>query len=107
MPDATFITHDGTATTLDVPVGNSLMLAAVFANIGGIEGQCGGCLSCATCHVYVEEPFASSLPPASEDEVAMLEFTASDRQPNSRLCCQIEMKPELAGIVLRLPERQS
>ncbi len=107
MPEVTYIAHDGKVSQLEVEVGNSLMMAAVFDGIDGIEGMCGGCLSCASCHVQVDEPWFSQLPPASDDELTMLGQTASPRQPNSRLSCQIEMSAALAGIVVRMPASQS
>ena len=82
------------------------MQAAVAASVAGIEADCGGLLTCATCHVYVREPFASQLPPAEADERAMLEFTASPSQPNSRLSCQIALGPALEGLTVDLPASQ-
>ena len=93
-------------TTLQAREGRSLMKAAVAANVTGIEADCGGLLTCATCHVYVREPFASQLPPPSEDELGMLEFTAAPRRPNSRLSCQIELTAALDGLTVELPECQ-
>ena len=93
-------------TTLEVKEGQSLMQAAVAANVRGIEADCGGLLTCATCHVYVREPFASRLPPPQDEEVGMLEFTASPRQANSRLSCQIGLGPELDGLTVDLPASQ-
>jgi 2Fe-2S ferredoxin len=93
-------------TTIEGRVGESLMQAAVAANIEGIAADCGGMLTCATCHVYVREPFASQLPPAQDDERGMLEFTASPRRPNSRLSCQIELTPALEGLTVDLPPSQ-
>jgi ferredoxin, 2Fe-2S len=93
-------------TTLEGKPGESLMQAAVAANVQGIEADCGGLLTCATCHVYVREPFASKLPPPSDDELGMLEFTASPRQPNSRLSCQIELGEALDGLTVDLPASQ-
>jgi 2Fe-2S ferredoxin len=93
-------------TTLEAKPGESLMQAAVAANVRGIEADCGGLLTCATCHVYVREPFASRLPPPSEDELGMLEFTASPRRTNSRLSCQIELGESLDGLAVELPESQ-
>lgn len=93
-------------TTLEGKPGESLMQAAVAANVTGIEADCGGLLTCATCHVYVREPFASRLPPPSDDELGMLEFTASPRKPNSRLSCQIELGDDLDGLTVDLPESQ-
>jgi ferredoxin, 2Fe-2S len=93
-------------TTLQAKPGESLMQAAVAANVTGIEADCGGLLTCATCHVYVREPFASRLPRPSDDELGMLEFTASPRKPNSRLSCQIELGEALDGLTVDLPESQ-
>ena len=93
-------------TTIEGRTGESLMQAAVAANVKGIEADCGGLLTCATCHVYVREPFAGRLPPPQDDELAMLEFTASPRKPGSRLSCQVELGPELDGLQVDLPESQ-
>jgi ferredoxin, 2Fe-2S len=82
------------------------MEAAVAGNVDGIEADCGGLMTCATCHVLVREPFASALPPPEPDEVAMLEFTASPRQPNSRLSCQIHLTEALDGLTVDLPPSQ-
>jgi 2Fe-2S ferredoxin len=100
------IAADGSETTLEGREGESLMQAAVAANVRGIEADCGGLLTCATCHVYVREPFAQRLPPPSGDELGMLEFTAAARKPNSRLSCQIGLAPELEGLTVDLPDTQ-
>jgi ferredoxin, 2Fe-2S len=100
------VAPDGAETPLEAKTGESLMQAAVAANVKGIEADCGGLLTCATCHVYVREPFASRLPPAQDDELAMLEFTAAPRRPHSRLSCQIELTPALDGLTVDLPETQ-
>jgi 2Fe-2S ferredoxin len=86
--------------------GQSLMQAAVDANVKGIEADCGGLMTCATCHVYVGEAFAGLLPPPGEEELGMLEFTASPRRPTSRLSCQIELREELDGLTVELPASQ-
>ena len=75
-----FIDSAGAAKRLECKTGQSLMQAAVKANVAGIEGECGGMMTCGTCHVYVREPFASRLPPPQDDELGMLEFTASPRR---------------------------
>lgn len=93
-------------TTLQAREGDSLMHTAVGHNVTGIEADCGGMVTCATCHVYVREPFASRLPAPAEDELAMLEFTAAPRRPNSRLSCQIELSAALDGLTVDLPETQ-
>lgn len=107
MPNVTYIEFDGTAHTIDVPVGKSLMRGAVDNGVAGIDGDCGGECACATCHAYVDPAWldkTGSPEPGSLEE-AMLSFAAA-AQPNSRLTCQIRMREELAGIVLRMPEGQ-
>jgi len=86
--------------------GQSLMQAAVGANVQGIEADCGGLLTCGTCHVYVREPHASRLPPPSPDELAMLDFTAAPREANSRLSCQVMLTDALDGLTVDLPPSQ-
>jgi 2Fe-2S ferredoxin len=93
-------------TTIQCKPGQSLMQAAVAANIAGIEADCGGLLTCATCHVMVREPHAGLLPPPDCEELGMLDFTASSRQANSRLSCQIQLTEALDGLTVDLPVSQ-
>ena len=106
MPKETNDHSNGTREVLDVPVGISVMRAAIIHGIDGIVAECGGEMMCATCHVYVEPDQADRTPPQSDDEKAMLEFTASERKPNSRLSCQLVATPEFEGLVVYLPETQ-
>ncbi len=106
MPSITYVHPDETREVLDVPVGTSVMRAAILNGIDGIVAECGGEMMCATCHVYVDEPQLDLTPPQSDDEKAMLEFTASERRPNSRLSCQLVVTPEMDGLVVHLPEMQ-
>lgn len=101
-----FIRADGTEETLQTPTGQSLMQAAVNANLRGIEADCGGALSCATCHVLLDPPWAGQLPAPAPEERDMLGFAASPTEPGSRLSCQIRLTPELDGLVVRLPAAQ-
>jgi len=103
----TYVLADGTERSVDVPEGTTLMLAAIQNNIRGIDAECGGCLSCATCHVYVEPAHAGRLPPVSGDEDELLNGVAADRKPESRLSCQITVSATLEGLVVRVPPRQS
>ena len=105
MPTITFIDVAGTSRPVEAPVGWTVMEAAVKNNVPGIEAECGGACACATCHVYVEEGWAAATGEAQPMETDMLDF-ASDLRPNSRLSCQIKVKPELDGLVVRTPERQ-
>lgn len=101
-----FLHADQTEDTLTASTGQSLMKAAVDANIRGIEADCGGVLTCATCHVMIDSPWAGKLPPPVADETDMLDFAASPVEPGSRLSCQIRLTPELDGLVVRLPAAQ-
>ena len=101
-----FISAGGTITTLDGKVGKSLMEVATSKNLDGIAADCGGLMTCATCHVFVKEPFASQLALPDAEELAMLAFTAVPRQPNSRLSCQITLSADLNGLTVILPASQ-
>lgn len=101
-----FIAASGAITTLQGKVGKSLMEVATSKNLDGIAADCGGLMTCATCHVYVDESFASHLQAPDAEETAMLAFTAEPRQPNSRLSCQITLKSELDGLTVKLPASQ-
>jgi 2Fe-2S ferredoxin len=100
------IAADGARRTIDAPTGKSLMRAATDAGVEGIVADCGGCLTCATCHVIVDDAWAGKLRPAADEELEMLEMTASPRQPTSRLSCQISLHEGLDGLVVQLPETQ-
>ena len=101
---ATWILPDGSERSADVPAGRNLMEAAVAANIPGVIGECGGTLSCATCHVYVDDAWSAKVGGPGDFEEAMLDVTEAERTEASRLSCQIEMTEALDGIVLRVPE---
>ena len=93
-------------TAIEVATGTSAMSAAIANAISGIEADCGGTCTCATCHVYVDQAFVHRLPPPGADEEAMLEFVAAQRCPNSRLSCQLRIDPSMDGLVLKLPDKQ-
>jgi 2Fe-2S ferredoxin len=96
----------GTLHTIRGRSGQSLMRAAVDAGVDGIAADCGGCMTCATCHVIVEPRWLERLPAPQSDERGMLEMTAAPREPGSRLACQIRLAPELDGLAVRLPATQ-
>lgn len=87
-----------------VAIGETLMNAALDADVPNIIGECGGCLACATCHVFVDEAWLPKLSERDPTEESMLEFTEVEMRPNSRLSCQINMSDELDGLVLHVPE---
>lgn len=101
---ATWKLADGREITLDVPEGQSLMEAATQRGVPGIIGECGGSMSCATCHVVVAPAWTDRAGPPSAFEEDMLDITEAGRQPTSRLSCQIKMTAALDGIVLSVPE---
>jgi 2Fe-2S ferredoxin len=92
--------------TLQAQPGQSLMQVAVDTNVPGIQADCGGLLTCATCHVVVHEDWVKQLPPMGRDEDGMLAFTAQTREPGSRLSCQIMLTEALDGLQVTLPENQ-
>ena len=106
MPKIIYISHQGDRHEIDVPVGDSVMEGAVRHGVDGIVAECGGNCLCATCHVYVEERFLPLLAPVGEEQDAMLDSTASERKPNSRLSCQISVRVELDGLTVHMPETQ-
>lgn len=106
MPKITYITHDGEAHTVEAEVGSTVMENAVRNMVPGIEAECGGACACATCHVYVDEAWYGKVGAPEPMEEDMLDF-AYDVRPMSRLSCQIKVKPEYDGLVVRVPERQA
>ncbi|MEQ8312534.1 MAG: 2Fe-2S iron-sulfur cluster-binding protein [Gammaproteobacteria bacterium] len=105
MTKILFIEHDGTEHPVEAKPGSSVMLAAVTNGVPGIDADCGGACSCATCHVYVQEEWLDKLGPVDPMEEAMLSLS-TDRKDNSRLSCQIEVTEELDGLVVTTPEFQ-
>jgi ferredoxin, 2Fe-2S len=100
---ATWHLADGRIITADVAAGQNLMEAAVAVNVPGVIGECGGNLSCATCHVVVDAAWTAQSGSPDVFEDSMLDVAEAERQPTSRLSCQIRMRDELDGIVLRVP----
>ncbi len=101
-----FIAASGVTTTLTGKIGKSLMEVATANNLDGIAADCGGLMTCATCHVFVQEPFLTRLGQPDVEELAMLAFTATPSQPNSRLSCQIVLSVALDGLTVTLPASQ-
>ncbi len=97
MPTITVIDRSGTAR--DVQADNGLSLMEVIRDNGFDEllALCGGCCSCATCHVYVAPEFAGNLPAMSEDENDLLDST-DNRNEQSRLSCQVPVTDALEGV---------
>jgi 2Fe-2S ferredoxin len=103
MPTITWILHDGRKIVAEAQKGHSLMEAAVANDVPEILGECGGCLSCATCHVYVDPAWQAKIGGPKDMENELLEITAAERRENSRLSCQIVADDELDGLVVQVP----
>jgi len=91
----------GAQTVVEAQEGLSVMEIIRDAGFESLPAFCGGCLSCATCHVYVDPAFAELLPPMRDDEDALLDG-AEQRRPGSRLSCQIPFGPALDGLAVEI-----
>lgn len=97
---------NGDSRELLVSEGQSIMKAAVANMVPGIIGECGGELTCATCHVFVDRGWLDRIPAQKEDELDMLGLTSEEPTECSRLSCQIAATPNLDGLVVNLPKTQ-
>ncbi len=88
MPKVTYHLPDGTQTTVDVAVGQSLMDAAVRNNLPGIVAECGGGCACATCHVRLDPAARDLFTAATDEEISLVEYL-DDAAEDSRLSCQL------------------
>ena len=96
----------GEIRDVEVSVGHSVMIGAISNGIPGIEAECGGALSCATCHVYVDPQWLGRMPAIDSFEHDLLENVAAERREGSRLSCQIVVTDELDGLTVEIPENQ-
>ena len=106
MTKLTFIAFDGKRIDVEAVNGSTVMENAIKNAVPGIEAECGGACACATCHVYVDDPWTDAVGKPAAMEEDMLDF-AFDVRPNSRLSCQIKVKDDLNGLVVSIPERQA
>ena len=93
--------RDGTVKSAQAQDGHSVMEAIRDSGIDELLALCGGCCSCATCHVYVDAEHAGRLPPMSMDEDDLLD-SSDHRTERSRLSCQLKCAPELAGLRVQI-----
>ncbi len=105
MPLIKYIDHSGNIFEADVDVGQTVMDGALDNMIDGILAECGGCCSCATCHVYVEESFLDKTGVADGMEKELLSVVKNQGE-NSRLSCQIVVTEEMDGMSVTMPESQ-
>lgn len=97
MPNIIIATREGVEHSVEAGEGLSLMEVIRDAGLDEMLALCGGCCSCATCHVKVDPAFTGSLPPISEDESDLLD-SSDHRDEYSRLSCQIPITAELDGL---------
>ena len=105
MPKVTYNTHEDNTHTIEVQSGLTVMEGAIQNDIPGIDADCGGGMSCATCHVYVNEEWLDKLPAKEDGEEDMLDM-AFEPKKNSRLSCQLIVSDALDGLVVNIPSKQ-
>jgi 2Fe-2S ferredoxin len=103
MAQITIVSRDGSEKTVQGRTGWSVMENIRDAGFDELLALCGGCCSCATCHVHVDEAWVDALPPIGADEDDLLD-SSSFRQPNSRLSCQIDFSDALDGLRIQIAQ---
>jgi ferredoxin, 2Fe-2S len=101
MTTITVITRSGEAKDVTAEEGLSLMEVIRDNGFDELLALCGGCCSCATCHVHIDPAFADKLPKMGEDENDLLDST-DHRDETSRLSCQIPMSDDLDGLIVTI-----
>jgi 2Fe-2S ferredoxin len=103
MPRLTVTDRSGNARTVEVGDGLTVMEAIRDNGFDELLALCGGCCSCATCHVHIDPAFADRLPAMTRDEDDLLD-SSDDRDANSRLSCQIPFTPDLDGLQVTIAQ---
>ncbi|GAA4777998.1 2Fe-2S iron-sulfur cluster-binding protein [Stakelama sediminis] len=103
MPKLIVTTREGEVRELEGEKGLTVMEVIRDNGVDELLALCGGCCSCATCHVHVDPEFAAKLPKMSEDEDDLLD-SSSDRNETSRLSCQIPFTDDLDGLRVTIAE---
>ena len=103
MPKLIVVNRDGEESTIDVDDGLTVMEAIRDNGFDELLALCGGCCSCATCHVHVDPEFAARLPAMDEDENDLLE-SSDHRDAHSRLACQIDFVDDLDGLKVTIAQ---
>jgi 2Fe-2S ferredoxin len=105
MAVVTFVSHDGEKYQAPLEEGQSLMQVAKNNAVPGIDGDCGGEAACGTCHVIVDPQWSDRVSLSGADEEEMLAMNP-ERQPTSRLSCQMLVSEAWDGLIVGLPEFQ-
>lgn len=101
-----FVSPDGDRQDVTASPGETVMQVAYQHGIEGIAAECGGSMSCGTCHVVLDAAAFERLDAPTEGEIEMLDLVSSARQPTSRLSCQVKVSEGLAGASVQIPESQ-
>ena len=101
-----YVDGAGQERAIDATAGESVMATAVKHGVPGIVGECGGNLSCATCHVWVREEFLPLVGSPNDTEEDLLDMGVSERRDTSRLSCQIRISEDLDGLTVDIPPQQ-
>lgn len=106
MVNFIFVQPDGTEVPVSAAKGDSVMKVAVDNGVDGIRADCNGSAACATCHAFFAPELLGELAPMQDHENDLLDFAATERQPGSRLSCQIIVSENLEGQKVLLPDEQ-
>ncbi len=105
MPRITYISANNRKTVIDVPAGLTVMHGATINMVEGILAECGGAMTCATCHCYIDDIWLEKTGLPNEAEIKKLSKVFRPG-PNSRLSCQIKVSEDLDGLIVYFPESQ-
>jgi 2Fe-2S ferredoxin len=106
VPKLVFVGADGTHHVVDAVVGDSVMVGAVQNGVPGIVAECGGNISCGTCHVWVQDKFIPLVGAPGEMEEDLIDMAVTERRSGSRLSCQIVVTEQVDGLIVDIPPDQ-
>jgi 2Fe-2S ferredoxin len=96
----TVTNREGMQTTLRQAPGQDTLMQVLFENEQGVEAVCGGCASCATCHVFIQDDWVERIPPRQQVEDLLLTYSDHFDARTSRLSCQIQLTADMDGLSL-------
>lgn len=103
MPQITVVDQSGQSKALEATEGRTLMEVIRDNGFDELLALCGGCCSCATCHVHIDPAYMDKLSPISDDESDLLD-SSDHRNEYSRLSCQVPVTPELEGLTVTIAQ---
>ncbi len=101
MPNITIVNHAGESSVVDAAEGRTLMEVIRDNGFDELLALCGGCCSCATCHIHVDPAYLDKLPAMTEDESDLLD-SSDHRNETSRLSCQVPVTAALEGATITI-----